>query len=95
MNLQAFNRSLSESAPPSGLTIPLQALWHDAKGDWDTAHALVQNNQDTHSCWVHAFLHREEGDLWNANHWYGRAGKPMPNGPPQQEWVQIVAELLG
>ena len=94
MNFQEFNQSLSASAPPPDFNIPLQALWHDAKGAWHTAHALVQNHQDAHSCRVHAFLHREEGDLGNANYWYKRAGKTMPNGSLRQEWETIVKELI-
>ena len=94
MTLEEFKQSLSHSSPPSGLDVPLQALWLDAKGNWDDAHELVQHLSTTAACWVHAFLHREEGDLGNASYWYSRAGKSKSDRTLQEEWDDIAQELL-
>lgn len=94
MTLEEFKKSLSESSPPRDIDNALEALWYNAKGNWDLAHSLVQNKLDNSSCRVHGFLHREEGDLGNAGYWYGRAGKTILNLSIQQEWDQIVAEFL-
>jgi hypothetical protein len=94
MTLAEFKNSLSEGAPPPGISKALEALWHDAKGNWEVAHPLVQNPLDQKACWVHGFLHREDGDLGNAGYWYSRAGKAVPNLSIQQEWDQIVSEFL-
>lgn len=79
---------------PSDLPKPLQALWHDRKGDWDTAHEIVQNASDSDSAWVHAYLHRKEGDYNNARYWYRRSGQPEFSGTLQEEWKQIATDLL-
>lgn len=94
MTLDAFTRSLREEHPPAGMPRPLQALWHDARGDWDAAHALVQTEDDRSAAWVHAYLHREEGDLSNAAYWYRRAGRPVAEGPLDAEWQSIAEALL-
>ncbi len=73
----------------------LQALWHEAKGNWDQAHATVQDLPDQTAAWIHAYLHRQEGDTWNADYWYRRAGKHRPALTLQEEWEQIARELLG
>ena len=80
---------------PSCLPSALQALWYDKKGDWDKAHQIVQNASDTYSAWVHAYLHRKEGDLFNARHWYKRSGQPECKEDLHQEWEQIATNLLG
>lgn len=74
----------------------LQALWWDARGDWERAHGLCQEAGSRDGDWVHAYLHRKEGDLGNAGYWYARAGKSMPSGSVtlEAEWAEIVAELL-
>ena len=94
MTLQTFRASLSADAPPAGLSPTLQALWQEAKGDWHAAHALAQAQDDAEGAWVHAYLHRVEGDLANAGYWYRRAGRPAPNEPLQEEWAAVVAALL-
>lgn len=95
MTLDEFNNSLSQTTTPANLSIPLQALWQEAKGDWDFAHRLVQLAGDRESAWVHAYLHRKEGDLSNASYWYSRAGRSIPNNPSlEQEWKSIVQALL-
>ena len=94
MDLDAFKASVSNDAPPAGIDTALQALWQDAKGDWDTAHTLAQETPDPVGAWVHAYLHRVEGDESNAGHWYSRAGKPHCKDPLPTEWEAIATELL-
>ena len=78
---------------PRELDLPLQALWQAKAGQWDRAHELAQNAGNREGDWVHAHLHREEGDLGNANYWYSRAGRKMPDCSLEEEWNQIVDEL--
>lgn len=93
--LAAFNASLSDPEPPPGLSSPVLALWYAARGDWDQAHEIVQGREgDAAHDWVHAHLHRVEGDLGNAGYWYRRARKPMAQGDLAAEREAIVAELL-
>ncbi|MFO7168033.1 MAG: hypothetical protein DIU80_008380 [Chloroflexota bacterium] len=94
MNLADFRASLGADAPPQGLSHALQALWHDAKGDWDAAHSCAQQQEDAVGAWVHAYLHRKEGDLGNAGYWYRRAGKPAASGSLEAEWEAIASALL-
>jgi hypothetical protein len=79
----------------STLAQPLQALWHDARGEWDLAHAQAQADTGRDGAWVHAYLHRKEGDAANAAYWYARAGRPVFHGSPAREWATIATELLG
>jgi hypothetical protein len=92
--IENFKSSLSSSQPSQGVSILLQALWHDAKGDWQAAHDLVDGLEESKAYWVHAYLHRKEGDASNANYWYRRAGKKMPEYSLQKEWEEIVTALL-
>jgi len=87
--------SLSDAAPASTLDPPLAALWWAAKGDWDQAHKIVQDESDRNSAWVHAYLHRVEGDLANAGYWYRQAGQPAARDTLEAEWERIVAALGG
>ena len=89
-----FKASLSDAAPAPGLSAPLAALWWAAKGQWDQAHKIVQDEETTEAAWVHAYLHRVEGDLGNAGYWYRRAAKPVATGSLEAEWEQMVAKLL-
>jgi hypothetical protein len=89
-----FKSSLSGSAPAPDLSPPLAALWWAAKGDWGRAHAIVQDEKGVDAAWVHAYLHRVEGDLGNAGYWYRRAGQPVASGPVEAERDQIVSALL-
>jgi len=94
MTLAEFKRSLSrEKPPPSGVTA-LVALWWAAKDDWGRAHSLVVDEGGKDCAWVHAYLHRAEGDLENARYWYRRAGKPAAQGHLQAEWDAIAGALL-
>jgi hypothetical protein len=94
MDLAAFKASLASDAPPSGASLALQALWWDAKGDWDKAHECAQMQEDAQGNWVHAYLHRKEGDQDNAGYWYQRVGQPVARQPLAAEWEAIVSALL-
>jgi hypothetical protein len=89
-----FKASLADAAPAPDLEPPLAALWWAAKGDWDAAHKLVQDESSADAAWVHAYLHRVEGDLGNAGYWYRRAHKPVAGDPLETEWERIVLTLL-
>jgi hypothetical protein len=94
MTLSEFKRTLSKAAPPSGLEPALAALWWEAKGNWERAHALVMNEAGKDCAWVHAYLHRLEGDLGNARYWYGQARKAVPKGRLRAESDAIADALL-
>ncbi|MGD8589270.1 MAG: hypothetical protein PVG22_10625 [Chromatiales bacterium] len=95
MDQQTFERSLTEHIPPAGISPLLEALWYDAQDDWERAHRIVQAISSVDAAWVHAYLHRKEGDIWNADYWYSRAGRQRPNLSLEDEWRSLVAELLG
>ncbi len=94
MNLQGFKTSVAGHEPPDGLDPALKALWWDAKGDWHKAHECAQAKDDKQGQWVHAYLHRKEGDLSNAGYWYKRAGKPVSAVSLDAEWEAIARALL-
>jgi hypothetical protein len=94
VTLAEFRASTPAAAPPAGLTPPLAALWWAAKDEWDTAHKFAQDDEGRDAAWVHAYLHRVEGDLPNARYWYGVAGKPPAAGALDAEWAEIAAALL-
>ena len=97
MTLNDFRDDLAASAPPAAiaaLSVPLRALWWDGKGDWTAAHDLLQNDSTGAGSWVHAYLHRKEGDISNAGYWYRRAGQPVATGSLDEEWAAIVGALL-
>jgi len=94
VDLQEFRQSLGQFAPPRGIQPPLKALWHEAKDEWDQAHNIVQQEDDAASAWVHAYLHRKEGDDGNADYWYRRAKRPPASGALAQEWESIALALL-
>jgi hypothetical protein len=93
MTLDDFKRTLATAKAPDVAPL-LRALWHDARGDWQTAHAIAQDVDDENGAWVHAYLHRKEGDRSNARYWYRRAGKPEATDSLDAEWTRIVSELL-
>jgi hypothetical protein len=93
MTLAEFKATLQEETPPA-VKPALVALWHDGKGDWDAAHNTAQAIEDAVGAWVHAYLHRKEGDEGNAAYWYRKAGKPIAKDALDEEWARIVAELL-
>jgi hypothetical protein len=94
MDLPAFRASLSAAAPPLSLSHALRALWLDAKGDWDGAHDAAQADEGDAGDWVHAYLHRKEGDSGNAAYWYRRAKKPVCKTSLDEEWQAIAETLL-
>ncbi len=94
MDLLAFKEALAQPAPPEGLSLALQALWWDAKGDWDKAHECAQEHDDKDGARVHAYLHRKEGDPSNAGYWYRRAGTGPFTGSLSEEWDKLVRSLL-
>lgn len=94
MDVAAFERSLSQTAPPRGISEYLAALWFDAAGDWQQAHELIQALDDEKASWIHAYLHRKEGDDANAGYWYRRAGRSPHEGAHDQEWRELVQVLL-
>ena len=94
IDLMSFKASLDRNAPPNGLGQALQSLWYQAKGDWKRAQRLARARDDKASVWVHAHLHRVDGDNANAGYWYRRAGKPHSPAPPEEELDEIVAALL-
>src|SRR4051812_34497234 len=94
MTIAEFKSSLSGAAPAGGLSPPLAALWWAAKGDWSRAHAIVQHSDGVDAAWVHAYLHRIEGDTGNAGYWYRRAGQAVATAPVEAEWEHIVTAFL-
>jgi hypothetical protein len=93
MTLDEFTATLSQSTPPNVSPL-LRAMWHDAKGDWEGAHNIAQDIHSNDGSWIHAYLHRKEGDDSNAAYWYRRANKPVYRNTLEDEWKQIVSALL-
>ena len=82
------------AADPKGFSVELEALWYDGKGDWNKSHEVIQDVNSKNAAWIHAYLHRKEGDLGNAQYWYSRAGKTMPNVGLDEEWKSLVEHFL-
>ena len=95
MKLEEFQTSVKQdSKAPDGLSVPLQALWLERRGEWHEAHKLVKNTETPNENWIHAYLHRVAGDTDKASYWYSRASKVAPKLPYEEEWKQIVSALL-
>ena len=94
MKFDAFQASVEQDMPPDKAGLALQALWHAAKGDWETAHKVAQDDKSGSGAWVHAYLHRVEGDLSNAGYWYRKVGRPQASNSLQEEWREITTALL-
>ena len=94
MTLEQFKESLSESTPPTSLNLLLKALWFDGRDNWEHAHAIVQDIHSADASWIHAYLHRKEGDLGNASYWYHRANRKLPTTSLHEEWSDLVETLL-
>ena len=94
MTFDEFVASIAAPGPPTALSQTLVALWHDGHGDWNAAHEVAQDVPDPDGAWVHAYLHRKEGDASNAAYWYRRAGKPVATSSLEEEWAQIVRAFL-
>ena len=93
MNLSEFKRSLAKAKPPLGLAPALAALWWAGKDEWEKAHTIVMDESGKDCAWVHAYLHRVEGDLGNAGYWYRQAGQPIAKDGLEAEWERIVSAL--
>jgi hypothetical protein len=93
-NLAEYKSSLTELSPDKSLSVYLKALWYDAKGDWGNAHTIIQDVPDKNASWIHAYLHRKEGDINNADYWYYQAGRKRPNISLNEEWEEIVKAML-
>ena len=94
MTFKELQDSIAARQPPSDLPVPLAALWWDAKGNWTKAHECAQQRETCDYAWVHAYLHRKEGDIANAEYWYGQAGRAVFNGSLGEEWREIAKALL-
>ena len=94
MTLPEFRQTLTSAEPPPGLGAALTSLWHDGRGDWEAAHRVAQDIETPDGAWIHAYLHRKEGDPGNAAYWYRRAAKPIASMSLDAEWDAIVTALL-
>ena len=95
MTFEEFQSSLTAAHSPAELSPYLTALWHDRQGDWDKAHEIVQEISTAEASWIHAYLHRKEGDESNARYWYRTAGRSFPAGQSlDEEWANLAKELL-
>ena len=95
MTFAEFQATLNDDQPPAGMSPYLTALWQEARGDWDAAHKIVQDINTANAAWVHAYLHRKEGDEGNARYWYRTANQSFPNGQAlDEEWAELVRQLL-
>ena len=95
MTYDQFKSSLSQTEPPQGISVILQALWYDANKNWEAAHDIAQSQEGTKAFdRLHAYLHRVEGDTWNAGYWYRRAGAEVFKGSLKEEWEFLVESLL-
>jgi hypothetical protein len=94
VDLAEFEDSLRDAAPPTGISGALEALWHERRGNWDRAHEIAQDIGGPEGSWVHAYLHRREGDQSNAEYWYRQARQPVARGTLDEEWRAIVETLL-
>ena len=94
MTFKEYLASIKTAQPALELSETLTSLWWDKKGDWDQAHAIAQEIVTPQGSAVHAYLHREEGVMWNADYWYARAGRQRPDIPLEAEWEQLVEEML-
>ena len=94
MSFDEYLKTIDRNEPPRGLSELLRSLWWDRKGEWDTAHSIAQEIPTPEGSAVHAYLHREEGVLWNADYWYSRAGRRRPQISLEEEWTLLVEEML-
>ena len=93
MTFEEFKSTLGGKLP-ANVSVYLESLWYDGKGDWDKSHTAIQDVEDKNAAWIHAYLHRKEGDIWNADYWYNRAGKKRPATSLHEEWENLVKEFL-
>lgn len=94
MTFADFQETIKSGQVPGNIPVYLKALWYDAAGKWDTAHNLIDHLEESNACWVHAYLHRKEGDNNNARYWYNKAGRNISSVSLEEEWEQIAKALL-
>lgn len=94
MTVTDFKASLQSKDAPSGISPLLQSLWYDAKGDWENAHSIAQEIHTRKGSWIHAYLHRKEGDNGNASYWYHMADMTFPQVSLEEEWEEMVAAFV-
>lgn len=94
MTFEQFKNSIENSMPPTGISQYLESLWYDGKGNWEKSHQVIQDIEGSEAAWIHAYLHRKEGDIWNADYWYNRAGRKRPTIPLEKEWDELVRTFL-
>ena len=94
MTFEQFTLSLQNNSPPKEINPLLVALWYDAKGDWESSHSIAQDIETKDGALIHAYLHRKEGDIWNADYWYRNAGRKRPDIPLKEEWNSLVKEFI-
>lgn len=94
MNYEIFVKSLNGEFPPPGLNPLLLALWHDAKGHWEKSHNIISEIETKDAALIHAYLHRKEGDIWNADYWYRQAGEKRKDVTLEEEWKSLVQNIL-
>ena len=94
MTIEEFRSTVSDATPPEGISEGLRALWEDLRGNSAAAHTIAQDIDDKTGAWIHAYLHRKEGDVGNAGYWYRRAGQPIAQDSLEEEWTRIVGALL-
>lgn len=94
MTFEEFNISLKQDNPPPSLNPILKALWYEGKGDWEASHQIVQDINSKDAAWVHAYLHRKEGDAANASYWYHRADRKHAEVSLEKEWEEITRQML-
>ena len=93
MTIEEFTRSLNDSLP-GNVSVYLESLWYDGKGDWEKSHNVIQDVENKNAAWIHAYLHRKEGDIGNADYWYNKAGKKRPTVSLEEEWESLVKAFL-
>jgi hypothetical protein len=94
MTLKDFKSAIAAGREPAEISEALRAMWHDASGNWERAHDIAQEIHGADGSWIHAYLHRKEGDQSNAAYWYGRAGRPVCKRSLDDEWDEIATALL-
>ncbi len=94
MTFEDFKNSTLHPEPPTGISNELLSLWYDAKDNWDKAHAIIQKEESADAFWIHAYLHRKEGDISNAEYWYQNTGKQRPKYSLHNEWEKICKSIV-
>ncbi|WP_353483748.1 hypothetical protein [Haliscomenobacter sp.] len=94
MNFEQFQASLQSDTPPIFADPLVLALWHEGRNEWEKSHNIAQDVHSKEGSWVHAYLHRKEGDIWNADYWYNRAGRKRPGVSLEKEWEEMVRWFL-